>query len=92
MVQGGLWLLCAVFAWRAARMRQMAIHRDWMIRSYGFALVFIVSRIPDLIWDHYSDQFVSDFLWLLVVAALLAPDVVMLLSTTSRAPATRRQI
>jgi uncharacterized membrane protein len=88
--QGGLWLACALVAWACARLRQMALHRDWMIRSYGFTLVFVLSRVPDIFIEHYSDQFLSDMLWALIVCALIGPEVITTVSTIARAAARKR--
>jgi uncharacterized membrane protein len=88
--QGGLWLGCALVAWVCARTRQMAMHRDWMIRSYGFTLVFVLSRIPDVFISHYSDQFLSDMLWGLIICALIAPEAITTASAIRRASARRR--
>lgn len=85
--QGGLWMGCALVAWVSARIRQMSIHRDWMIRSYGFTLVFVLSRVPDIFINHYSDQLLSDMLWALIVCALIGPDVITTVSAISRASA-----
>lgn len=81
--QGGLWLLCALVAWACIRSGQMALHKAWMIRSYGFTLVFVVSRIPDA-FISYTDQGIADFLWSLIVAALIAPDVITTAQTLFR--------
>lgn len=88
--QGGLWLACALVAWICARQRQMALHRDWMIRSYGFTLVFVLSRVPDVFVDHYSDQFLSDMLWGLIVFALIGPEVMTTVSAIARAAVRKR--
>lgn len=88
--QGGLWLGTALVAWLCIRSGQMALHRDWMIRSYGFTLVFVLSRIPDVVVSHYSDQFLSDMLWSLIVAALIAPDAIMTARTLVGRAARRR--
>jgi len=88
--QGGLWLVCAIVAWGCARLRQMQLHRDWMIRSYGFTLVFVLSRVPDILVDHYSDQFLSDMLWGLIVVALIAPEAITTTSAMVRASARKR--
>lgn len=68
----------------------MALHRDWMIRSYGLTLVFVLSRVPDLFIEHYSDQFLSDMLWGLIVCALVGPEVIATVSTIVRAAARKR--
>lgn len=88
--QGGLWLGCALLAWVCARIGQMPLHRDWMIRSYGFTLVFVLSRVPDLVFSHYSDQFLSDMLWALLLCALAAPEVIGTVSAIARVSARKR--
>lgn len=75
--QGGLWLLSALVAWACIRSGQMALHKSWMMRSYGFTLVFVLSRVPDAFISHYSDQFLSDMLWSLVVVAIIAPEAIL---------------
>ena len=59
----------------------MALHKAWMMRSYGFTLIFVLSRVPDAFIAHYSDQFLGDMLWSLVVVALIAPEVIMTTQT-----------
>lgn len=88
--QGGLWLTCALVAWICARLKQMSLHRDWMIRSYGFTLVFVLSRVPDIFVEHYSDQFLSDMLWALIVCALIGPEVITTVSAIARGAARMR--
>jgi hypothetical protein len=68
----------------------MQQHRDWMIRSYGFTLVFVLSRVPDIFVSHYSDQFLSDMLWSLILCALIAPESIATASAIRRASARKR--
>lgn len=75
--QGGLWLLSALVAWACILNGQMALHKAWMMRSYAFTLIFVVSRVPDAIISSYSDQFLSDLLWSLVVIGLIAPEAIL---------------
>jgi len=82
--QGGLWLLSALVAWACIRSGQMALHKAWMMRSYGFTLIFVTSRVPDAFMPSYSDQFLSDMLWALVVVALIAPEVILTTQTLLR--------
>jgi len=82
--QGGLWLLSALVAWACIRSGQMALHKAWMMRSYGFTLVFVLSRVPDAFLSNYSDQFLSDMLWSLVVVAIIAPEVILTAQTLLR--------
>jgi len=82
--QGGLWLLSALVAWACIRSGQMALHKAWMMRSYGFTLIFVLSRVPDAFISSYSDQLLSDMLWSLVVVALIAPETILTAQTLLR--------
>jgi uncharacterized membrane protein len=79
--QGGLWLLSSMIAWACIRSGQIAMHKPWMMRSYAFTLIFITSRVPDAFIKSYSDQFLSDMLWGLVVVAVVAPDLILTAQT-----------
>jgi hypothetical protein len=68
----------------------MPMHRDWMIRSYGLTLVFVTSRVPDIIFTQYSNQFLSDLLWALILCAMIAPEVIGTISVVARAAARKR--
>jgi uncharacterized membrane protein len=82
--QAGLWCVSALVAWASIRSGQIAIHKAWMMRSYGFTLIFVLSRVPDAFIAQYSDQFLSDMLWGLVIAALIAPEVILTAQTLLR--------
>ena len=82
--QAGCWAGCALIAWACIRSNQMALHKAWMMRSYGFTLVFITSRVPDAFVNSYSDQFLSDMLWSLVIVALIAPEIIITAQTLWR--------
>jgi uncharacterized membrane protein len=77
MFQAGFWAVSALIAWACIRSGQMALHKAWMMRSYGLTLIFILSRVPDAFIKSYSDQFLSDMLWSLVVVALIAPELIL---------------
>jgi hypothetical protein len=81
--QGGFWWLSAIIAWICIRNRHVALHRMWMMRSYAFTLIFILARVPDIFWT-VGDQFLSDLLWSLVAAALIAPDVIVTVQDLAR--------
>jgi hypothetical protein len=76
--QAGGWFLCtAVALWFVLR-RNFVSHKLWMMRSYGFCLVFLMSRVPDAVPGfHWSDQLLADVLWGLVIAALVGPDLIL---------------
>jgi uncharacterized membrane protein len=50
--QAALWILCTLAAFITARNRHIAIHRQWMIRSYAITFTFIVNRLLNL-WPAY---------------------------------------
>jgi uncharacterized membrane protein len=87
--QAGLWPACALIGWACIRNGQTAMHKAWMMRSYGFTLIFITSRVPDAFLKSYSDQFLSDMLWSLVVVALIAPELILTAQTLLRIRAAR---
>jgi hypothetical protein len=88
--QGGLWWFTAAMALASILTKQVAAHKLWMMRSYGFCLVFVLSRVPDAFIKQYSDQFLADMLWGLVVAALVAPDLILQSRELWRISAKRR--
>ncbi|MDP9103665.1 MAG: DUF2306 domain-containing protein [Pseudomonadota bacterium] len=77
--QAGGWLLTTLMALFFILRRNIPAHKLWMMRSYGFCLVFLLSRVPDA-WPgfHWNDQALSDTLWGLVVAALVVPDLILI--------------
>ena len=44
-----VWLAVAAMAWRAARNRRFASHREWMIRSYVLSWTFVGCRIATMV-------------------------------------------
>ena len=80
ITQALVWAFTASMAWFAASKRQIIIHKMWAARSYGVTLVFVFSRIynpmPLFIENSSIDDF-THFLWLLVVLALIIPDVLV---------------
>jgi hypothetical protein len=88
--QAGLWAFTAWMALVSILNRQTNAHKLWMMRSYGFCLVFVLSRVPDAFISHYSDQFLADMLWSLVIAALVVPDLILQARELGRLSAKRR--
>lgn len=82
--QGGLWLLSALIAWACIRSGQMAMHKTWMMRSYGLTLIFVLARVPDAFMNTENPQFLSDMLWSLVIVALIAPEIILTVQTLLR--------
>ncbi len=75
--QAGLWFLTTAIALICVLNRNIALHKIWMMKSYCFCLVFVMSRVTDIIPIHFDDAQLDNFLWYLVVAALVGPDIVM---------------
>jgi uncharacterized membrane protein len=76
--QGGGWFLCAVLSYVYAVKRNIVLHRQWVARSYGFTFIFIMARVPDAFHVHWAnDTDFVEYLWLLVFAALLVPDLIL---------------
>ena len=75
-VQAGFWWLTTAIAFACILNRQIERHKVWMMRSYCFCLVFVLSRVPDA-FIQWSPQLMADVLWSLVLAALIGPDLVL---------------
>ncbi len=50
--QAGAWMICTGAAFITARNRQIAQHRQWMVRSYAVTFTFISTRLLS-IWPRY---------------------------------------
>lgn len=78
IAQGGLWFLCTLMGLLCALKRQFAPHRLWMMRSYGFCLIFVASRVPDALPGFtWNDALLAHTLWWMIAAALVAPDLIL---------------
>jgi uncharacterized membrane protein len=78
VVQPVLWFLCTAAAFITARNRQIAVHRQWMIRSYAFTLNFILSRFLNFIpaYNNMSEIGLAMTLSLLTISYFFIPDIV----------------
>ncbi|MGA3159342.1 MAG: DUF2306 domain-containing protein [Steroidobacteraceae bacterium] len=57
-MQGAAWIVCTTAAVIAARNRQIAVHRQWMARSYAVTFTFVSTRVLNLVpayWSHLGD-------------------------------------
>jgi len=78
--QGGGWLLCTLVGFIAGYNRNIALHKTWMARSYGFCFIFVASRVTDAfpgLINGADDRQLSTQLWALVVLALIIPDLLV---------------
>jgi len=75
--QAGLWFLTTAIALVCVLQGKLPAHKSWMMKSYCFCLVFVFSRVTDAIPINFSDAALATFLWYLVAAALVGPDIVL---------------
>ena len=57
-MQAAAWMVCTSAAFVTARNRQIAVHRQWMARSYAVTFTFVSSRVFNLVpayWSHLGD-------------------------------------
>jgi len=57
-MQAAAWMVCTTAAFLTARNRQIAVHRQWMARSYAVTFTFVSSRVLNLwppYWGHLGD-------------------------------------
>ena len=76
-VHGGSWLFCTLIAIKLVRNGDITRHREWMMRSYSWALVFITARIA--IWAiKPTDPNVFDaIVWITIGTAMLWPQLII---------------
>ena len=48
-MQAAAWMVCTTAAFVTARNRQIAVHRQWMARSYAVTFTFVSSRVFNLV-------------------------------------------
>lgn len=70
-IQMSLWALCTIVAFITARNRHIAVHRQWMIRSYALTFTFIINRLLNL-WPAYFNLTARQFaIWDLYVSIIM---------------------
>jgi uncharacterized membrane protein len=77
-MQAAAWVVCTTAAWITARNRQIAQHRQWMIRSYAVTFTFVSTRVLNLwprYWSHLGDTFAALGLIAFTLATLLVVDL-----------------
>jgi len=77
-MQAAAWIVCTTAAFITARNRQIAQHRQWMIRSYAVTFTFVSSRVLNLwprYWSHLGDTFAAVGVIAFTLASLLLVDL-----------------
>ncbi len=79
-MQGATWIICTAAAVLAARNRQIAVHRQWMARSYAVTFTFVSSRVLNLVpayWSHLGDILSAVGVIAFTLASILLVDLGM---------------
>jgi hypothetical protein len=90
-MQGAAWIVCTAAAVIAARNRQIAVHRQWMARSYAVTFTFVSTRVLNLVpayWSHLGDVLSA----VGVIAFTLASIVLVDLGLNWKELTTRRSL
>jgi uncharacterized membrane protein len=77
-VQAAAWIVCTTAAFITARNRQIARHRQWMVRSYAVTFTFVSSRVLNLwplYWSHLGDALAAGGLIVFTLASLLVVEL-----------------
>ena len=77
-MQGTAWIVCTTAAVIAARNRQIAVHRQWMARSYAVTFTFVSSRVLNLVpayWNHLGDVLSAVGVIAFTLASILLVDI-----------------
>jgi len=77
-MQGAAWIVCTTAGVIAARNRQIAVHRQWMARSYAVTFTFVSSRVLNLVpayWSHLGDVLSAVGVIAFTLASILLVDL-----------------
>jgi hypothetical protein len=77
-MQAAAWIVCTTVAFITGRNRQIAVHREWMARSYAVTFTFVSSRVLNLwprYWSHLGDAFAAVGVIAFTLASLLVVDL-----------------
>ncbi|MFT3726658.1 MAG: DUF2306 domain-containing protein [Terricaulis sp.] len=78
-----LWFITTAFAWLAAASHNLTQHKLWVGRSYLFTFTFTMTRFAlDVIWPGINGEGVTNYYWVLNVACLVIPDIVLWANAT----------
>jgi uncharacterized membrane protein len=77
-MQAAAWIVCTSAAVIAALNRQIAVHRQWMARSYAVTFTFVSSRVLNLwprYWSHLGDSLAAVGVIAFTLASILLVDL-----------------
>ena len=76
-VHGGSWLLCTLIAIKLVRNGDIARHREWMMRSYSWGLIFITARIAIRVIQPTNESAFDAIVWITMGTAMLWPQLII---------------
>jgi len=77
-MQAAAWIVCTTAAFITARNRQIAQHRQWMVRSYAVTFTFVSTRVLNLwppYWRHLGDTLSAVGVIAFTLTSLLVADL-----------------
>jgi len=77
-MQAAAWMVCTTAALIAARNRQIAVHRQWMARSYAVTFTFVSSRVLNLwprYWSHLGDSLAAVGVIAFTLSSIVLVDI-----------------
>ena len=77
-MQGAAWIVCTTAAVIAARNRQIAVHRQWVARSYAVTFTFVSTRVLNLVpayWSHLGDVLSAVGVIAFTLASIVLVDI-----------------
>ncbi len=76
-VHGGSWLLCTLIAIKLVRNGDVTRHREWMMRSYSWALIFLTARIAIRFLNPTTEDGADAIIWITMGTAMLWPQLII---------------
>jgi uncharacterized membrane protein len=76
-IHGGSWLLCTLIAIKLVRNGDIARHREWMMRSYSFGLIFISARILIKVLKLADENSFNALVWITISTGWLWPQLII---------------
>ena len=79
-MQAAAWIVCTTAAFITASNRQIAQHRQWMVRSYAVTFTFVSSRVLNLwprYWSHLGDNLAAVGVIAFTLASLVVADLAL---------------
>ena len=76
-IHGGSWLLCTLIAVKLIRNGDVARHREWMMRSYSFGLIFLSARVLIKALNITDESSFTALVWITISTGWLWPQLII---------------